>query len=97
MSAVGPVTLLDSDGGDVWNGGDQFTYLHQRGDRFLPARATPLKFESLARRKPSMVVGVNPGSLPPLIVGWWWSNQCNHGSGSFRQWFTTLRSTRMAH
>lgn len=29
ISGVNPVTILDSDGGDVWNGGDQMAYLHQ--------------------------------------------------------------------
>ena len=29
MTAQLPVTLLDSDGGDMWNGGDQFAYLHE--------------------------------------------------------------------
>lgn len=27
-TGVGPVTLLDSDGGDMWNNGDNFIYLH---------------------------------------------------------------------
>ena len=29
LNAVGPVTLLDADGGDMWNGGDNFVYLHE--------------------------------------------------------------------
>lgn len=28
ITGVGPVTLMDVDGGDMWNGGDQFMYLH---------------------------------------------------------------------
>ena len=28
MTGVGEVTLFDIDGGDMWNGGDQFIYLH---------------------------------------------------------------------
>ena len=28
LTGVGPVTLYDGEGGDMWNGGDQFIYLH---------------------------------------------------------------------
>jgi len=28
MTGVGPVTIYDGEGGDMWNGGDQFIYLH---------------------------------------------------------------------
>ena len=33
ISGVGEVTLYDTDGGDMWNGGDQFIYLHEGSER----------------------------------------------------------------
>lgn len=35
ITGVNPVTVLDSDGGDVWNNGDQMAYLHQGAE--IPA------------------------------------------------------------
>lgn len=32
MSGVGPVTLMDVQGGDLWNGGDQAQFLHQAAE-----------------------------------------------------------------
>lgn len=40
VTGVNPVTILDSDGGDVWNGGDQFAYLHQEATVSSSYKAT---------------------------------------------------------
>lgn len=40
MSGVGEVTLHDIDGGDMWNGGDQFIYLHEGSQRTSDFTAT---------------------------------------------------------
>ena len=40
LSGVGEVTLSDIDGGDMWNGGDQFIYLHESTQRNSDFTAT---------------------------------------------------------
>ena len=40
ISGVGEVTLLDGAGGDMWNGGDQFIYLHEGEQRNSDFTAT---------------------------------------------------------
>lgn len=40
MSGVGEVTLRDGEGGDMWNGGDQFIYLHEASQRNADFKAT---------------------------------------------------------
>ena len=40
MTGVGEVTLMDVQGGDIWNGGDQFMYLHDSEEKSTSFTAT---------------------------------------------------------